>query len=138
MKRRDFIKSTGTIAAAAPFMNFGAGAVNNKKMLILGFDGMDPMVVYDMMNRGELPNLKKLAQRGFFSMMRTTIPPQSPVAWGSFITGSDPGAYGIFDFVHRDPETYFPETLKFSPTVPAELSTLEISSESPPPPPPLL
>lgn len=121
MKRREFIKSTGTIAAAAPFMNFGAGAVNNKKMLVLGFDGMDPMVVYNMMIKGELPNLKKLAQRGVFSMMRTTIPPQSPVAWGSFITGADPGVYGIFDFVHRDPETYFPET-SGTETLPAGLN----------------
>ncbi len=41
-------------------------------------------------------------------MMRSTIPPQSPVAWGSFISGADPGVFGIFDFVHRDPETYIP------------------------------
>ncbi len=110
MKRRDFIKSTGTVLAAAPFMNFGAGINRGKRLLVLGFDGMDPKVVYKMIKRGELPNLKKLAQRGVFSMMRTTIPPQSPVAWGSFITGADPGVYGIYDFVHRDPKTYLPKT----------------------------
>ncbi len=121
MKRRDFIKTTGTIAAASPFMNFGAGIDNSKRMIVLGFDGMDPMIAYDMIQRGELPNLKKLAQSGVFSMMRTTIPPQSPVAWGSFITGSDPGAYGLFDFVHRDPETYFPMT-SGAETIPASLN----------------
>ncbi len=121
MKRRDFIKSTGTIVAASPFMNFGAGIKNNKKMLVLGFDGMDPMIAYDMIQRGELPNLKRLAQSGVFSMMRTTIPPQSPVAWGSFITGADPGKYGLFDFVHRDPETYFPIT-SGAETIPASLN----------------
>ena len=35
-------------------------------------------------------------------------PPQSPVAWSNFITGMDPGGHGIFDFIHRDPKTYFP------------------------------
>ncbi len=110
MKRREFIKNTGTVLATAPFMNFGAGINRGKRLLVLGFDGMDPKVVYSMMQRGELPNLKKLAQKGVFSMMRTTIPPQSPVAWGSFITGADPGVYGIYDFVHRDPDTYLPKT----------------------------
>ncbi len=121
MKRRDFIKSTGTVVAASPFMNFGAGIKNNKRMLVLGFDGMDPLIAYDMMKRGELPNLKKLAQSGVFAMMRTTIPPQSPVAWGSFITGADPGKYGLYDFVHRDPETYFPMT-SGAETIPASLN----------------
>jgi hypothetical protein len=36
----------------------------------------------------------------------TSTPPQSPVAWSNFITGLDPGGHGIFDFIHRDPETY--------------------------------
>ncbi len=121
MKRRDFIKSAGTVVAASPFMNFGAGIKNNKRMIVLGFDGMDPLITYEMMKRGELPNLKRLAQSGTFSMMRTTIPPQSPVAWGSFITGSDPGTYGLFDFVHRDPETYFPIT-SGAETIPASLN----------------
>ena len=40
--------------------------------------------------------------------MRSTIPPQSPVAWGSFISGADPGVFGIFDFLHRNPENYTP------------------------------
>jgi predicted AlkP superfamily phosphohydrolase/phosphomutase len=41
-------------------------------------------------------------------MMRSSIPPQSPVAWGSFISGADPGVFGIFDFLHRNPENYNP------------------------------
>ncbi len=108
MKRRDFIKSGGVLAAAAPMMNFGAGAPLGKKMLVLGFDGMDPGIVNRLMQRGELPNMQRLGERGTFTMMRSTIPPQSPVAWGSFITGADPGVFGIFDFLHRDPETYIP------------------------------
>ena len=52
--------------------------------------------------------MQRLGERGTFTMMRSTIPPQSPVAWGSFITGADPGVFGIFDFLHRDPETYIP------------------------------
>lgn len=108
MKRREFIKNSSLLLAAAPFMNFGAGRALGKKMLILGFDGMDPGMVRRLMTAGQLPNMQKLAARGTFTMMRTTIPPQSPVAWGSFISGGDPGVFGIYDFLHRDPKTYMP------------------------------
>ena len=36
------------------------------------------------------------------------MPPLSPVAWATFTTGMNPGGHGIFDFVHRDPETMVP------------------------------
>lgn len=53
----------------------------------------------------DLPNLQRLRARGSYSHLETTDPPQSPVAWSTFITGLDPGEHGIFDFVHRDPVT---------------------------------
>ena len=105
MERREFIKNSGILLAASPFMNF-AGTMNGKKMIILGVDGMDPGITHRLMQQGKLPNMQKLAQKGAFTMMRTTIPPQSPVAWGSFATGADPGVYGVFDFVHRNPANY--------------------------------
>lgn len=122
MKRREFIKNTGLLAAASmagPFLNFAASPASLGKMIVLGFDGMDPVIVRRLMQKGELPNMQKLAQMGTFTMMQSTIPPQSPVAWGSFITGSDPGVHGIFDFLTRDPKTYIP---KFSQadTIPAD------------------
>jgi predicted AlkP superfamily phosphohydrolase/phosphomutase len=117
MKRREFIKYTGAAVAAAPFMNF-AGTPETR-MIVLGFDGMDPGTVNRLMQQGQLPNMQKLASQGVFTMMRTSIPPQSPVAWGSFITGADPGKYGIYDFLHRDPKTYFPK-FSMTDTLPAE------------------
>jgi predicted AlkP superfamily phosphohydrolase/phosphomutase len=108
MKRRDFIKGTGAALAVSPFMNFAKDRPLAEKMLVLGFDGMDPGIVNRLMGQGQLPNMQRLSERGVFTMMRSTCPPQSPVAWGSFISGADPGVFGIFDFLHRDPETYTP------------------------------
>jgi predicted AlkP superfamily phosphohydrolase/phosphomutase len=108
MKRRDFIRNSTAALAAAPFMNFAKETPLGKKMLVLGFDGMDPGIVNRLMGQGQLPNMQRLAEQGVFTMMRTTCPPQSPVAWGSFISGADPGVFGIFDFLHRDPATYTP------------------------------
>ncbi len=95
--------------AAAPYMNFAAPASSLERMVVLGFDGMDPGVVQRLIGEGKLPNMAKVAQQGTFTMMRTVAPPQSPVAWGSFITGSDPGTHGIYDFLHRDPNSYIPK-----------------------------
>ncbi len=72
-------------------------------MIVLGVDGMDPGFVERHWNA--LPNLAVLRRQGGFRRLATTIPPQSPVAWSTFITGMDPGGHGVFDFVHRDPAT---------------------------------
>jgi hypothetical protein len=37
-----------------------------------------------------LPHLDALRRKGTFSRLQTTTPPQSPVAWSTFITGLDP------------------------------------------------
>ena len=77
-----------------------------KRMIVLGVDGMDPAFVEAHFDT--LPNLHRLRQQGAFRRLATTIPPQSPVAWSSVITGMDPGGTGIFDFLDRDPKTYEP------------------------------
>ena len=77
-----------------------------KKLIVLGFDGLDARLAQQMLDEGRLPNFAKLAQRGGFKPLRTSTPPQSPVAWSSIITGTNPGEHGIFDFIHREAETY--------------------------------
>ena len=77
-----------------------------KKVIVLGIDGMDPVFLEEHWN--DLPNLDHLRRTGSFQRLATTIPPQSPVAWSTFMTGLDPGGHGIFDFVLRDPKTLNP------------------------------
>lgn len=77
-----------------------------KKVIILGFDGMDPNILQKGWESGRFPNLKKLADSGYFSPLQTVVPPQSPVAWASFITGENPSKHGIYDFIERDPLNY--------------------------------
>ncbi len=67
---------------------------------------MDPQFVRE--HWSDLPNLDRLRHEGDFKPLGTTTPPQSPVAWSTFITGMDPEGHGLYDFVHRDPATYLP------------------------------
>lgn len=71
------------------------------RMLVIGMDGLDPKLVQKLMDEGKLPNFARLSRRGVFTRLGTAMPPQSPVAWSSFISGADPGAHQIFDFIHR-------------------------------------
>jgi predicted AlkP superfamily phosphohydrolase/phosphomutase len=80
-----------------------------RNVVVLGIDGMDPQLLEKFVAKGRMPNFKRLMETGSYAPLGTSIPPQSPVAWSNFITGMDPGGHGIFDFMHRDPETYLPE-----------------------------
>ena len=77
-------------------------------IFVLGVDGMDPVVLQRLMDEGKMPTFAKLAAEGSFQALGTANPPQSPVAWSTFVTGMNPGGHGVFDFVHRDPKTYMP------------------------------
>lgn len=91
------------VAIAVVALSGGCGRTAGKRVIVLGVDGMDPGFVER--HWSDLPNLSRLRERGGLERLATTTPPQSPVAWSSFITGSDPAQDGIFDFVHRDPAT---------------------------------
>lgn len=116
INRREFIKlgiSAGSLLALGNARGkvtkvFGK-ADTSKKALILGLDGMDPHLLKIWMSEGKLPAFSRLASQGDFRYLRTSTPPQSPVAWSNFITGMNPGGHAIFDFIHRDPKTYIPE-----------------------------
>lgn len=72
-------------------------------MIVLGMDGLDPVLLRRFMDDGKLPNFSALAQRGTFMPLETAMPPQSPVAWSNFISGARPDTHMIWDFIHRDP-----------------------------------
>ena len=96
------------LAAVFYACSASAGANAPARMVILGVDGMDPKLLGQYMKEGVVPNLSRLASTGGFMPLATSNPPQSPVAWSTFITGTDPGSHGIFDFLHLDRENLTP------------------------------
>jgi predicted AlkP superfamily phosphohydrolase/phosphomutase len=80
-----------------------------QKLIIIGFDGMDPDLVRQFMDAGHLPTLKRLADQGGLYPLGTTHSPESPTAWASFATGVNAGKHNIYDFLVRDTNTYFPD-----------------------------
>jgi predicted AlkP superfamily phosphohydrolase/phosphomutase len=80
-----------------------------KRVVIMGFDGMDPELTERFIQEGKLPNLARLRENGTFHTLATTTPPISPVAWSSFLTGVNPGKHNIYDFLTPDRQRYLPE-----------------------------
>lgn len=78
------------------------------RVILLGIDGLDPNILEMLMDAGDLPSFSSIREAGTYRRLTTTNPAQSPVAWSSIATGSNPGCHGIFDFIARKPENYLP------------------------------
>jgi len=112
------VKSTSRVISAIVLLAVSAGIFScapsnagrhrNHRVIVLGIDGMDPQLLRRFMREGKMPNFTRLAAQGDFRELKTSIPPQSPVAWSNLITGMNAGGHGIFDFIHRDPKTMSP------------------------------
>ena len=109
MTRRAIVSVLVILLSAVAAQNCGhRSGAGGPRVIVLGFDGLDYDLTRQLVAAGRLPAFARLAANGTFASLATTIPPQSPVAWSTFITGLDPGGHGIFDFIHRDPATMTP------------------------------
>ncbi len=80
-----------------------------QKLVVLGFDGLDPDLVAKLMDEGKLPNMRKIASAGAMRRLETTPSPESAAAWASFATGVNAGKHSIYDELVRDQKTYVPD-----------------------------
>ncbi|MFB6227488.1 MAG: alkaline phosphatase family protein [Halobacteriales archaeon] len=71
------------------------------KVVVLGFDGMDPGLLDELVAEGRLPTFERLREDDVYSPIDSTVIPMSPAAWSSFLTGTNPGKHGIYDFITR-------------------------------------
>lgn len=71
------------------------------KVVVLGFDGMDPAFLQQAKSRRDLSAFDRLDGTGVYSTIDSTVIPISPAAWSSVLTGTNPGKHGIYDFVTR-------------------------------------
>ncbi len=76
------------------------------KVLCIGLDGATFDLIKPFIAQGKLPTFKKLMDSGAFSELRSTVPPVTASAWSSFMTGKNPGAHGLFDFMQRRANSY--------------------------------
>jgi predicted AlkP superfamily phosphohydrolase/phosphomutase len=90
----------GSLAKPAPAP--AADAATHPRCVVLGFDGVDRRLLAEYLAAGHLSHLAALAKEGGFEALLSEIPPESPVAWASLLTGVNPGRHRIHDFVAAD------------------------------------
>lgn len=76
------------------------------KLFVIGLDGATFDLIHPFIARGYLPTLHSLISRGASAPLTSTVPPVTASAWTSFMTGKNPGAHGLFDFMQRRPGSY--------------------------------
>jgi predicted AlkP superfamily phosphohydrolase/phosphomutase len=70
--------------------------------LLIGLDGATFTVLDPYIERGVMPFLGELSSRGTRAVLRSIMPPLTPPAWTSLVTGKHPGQHGIFDFFQKE------------------------------------
>jgi predicted AlkP superfamily phosphohydrolase/phosphomutase len=76
------------------------------KIVIIGLDSATWDLIRPWAAEGLLPNLSKLIENGVSGELESAIPPLTPPAWTSFMTGKNPGKHGIFYFLEPQPGSY--------------------------------
>ena len=78
------------------------------KILIVCWDGATFDIINPMLKAGKMPTLSKLMENGSYGRLQSTIPPITAPAWGTLLTGMNPGKHGVFWFkeLQRDENSF--------------------------------
>lgn len=79
---------------------------SKQKVFVIGLDGATFEIIKPLLDKGKLPNIKKIMKTGSYGYLESTMPPVTPCAWTSSVTGKQPSKHGLFDFrlIDKDPE----------------------------------
>lgn len=68
------------------------------RVVLLGLDGATFDLLDRYADRGLMPGWARMRREGASGVLRSTVPPTTPPAWSSCVTGRNPGGHGVFDF----------------------------------------
>ena len=70
--------------------------------ILIGIDGATFSILDPLMDEGVMPFLERFIASGVRAELLSVIPPLTPPAWTSLITGRSPGHHGVFDFFLKE------------------------------------
>ncbi len=77
-----------------------------KKLFILGLDGASFELITLFSEQGIIPNMSKMIKQGYFSCLKSTVPPHTAPGWVSSLCGVNPGQHGIYQFWDTQAKSY--------------------------------
>ncbi len=69
------------------------------RAVVIGLDGAAWHLLDPLIEKGVMPRLAQIKERGAAGRLRSTIPTYTPPAWTSAATGVNPGRHGIYGFL---------------------------------------
>src|SRR5918992_1055774 len=69
------------------------------KAVVIGLDGAAWHLLDPLIEKGVMPRLGAIKERGAAGRLLSTIPTYTPPAWTSAATGVNPGRHGIYGFI---------------------------------------
>ena len=82
------------------------------RTVLIGLDGATFSILDPLMAEGVMPFLRRFTASGVRAELRSVVPPLTPPAWTSLMTGRTPGYHGVFDFFQ--PESAESRYLRFA------------------------
>ena len=79
--------------------------------VVIGLDGSAWQLLDPLLEDGTMPRLAALRKRGASGILTSTIPPVTPPAWTSAVTGVNPGRHGIHGFHRGNAQHEHPEMM---------------------------
>ena len=76
------------------------------RLMVIGWDSSDLDLMLPWIERGYMPNLKKLMDTGSWGKIRSVYPPVTASAWSTIVTGKNAGKHGIYEFMQFKPRSY--------------------------------
>lgn len=76
------------------------------KVIILGLDGATFKDIIPWVEKGYLPNFKKVMDNGSHAVLESTIPSYTIPAWPSMVTGCNPAKHGLYGFFKENRKDY--------------------------------
>lgn len=83
-----------------------------KKLLLIGWDAADWQMIQPLVDKGEMPRLKSLMDKGVIGNISTLQPPLSPMLWTSIATGKRAYDHGILGFAEFNSEKQSVEPIR--------------------------
>jgi len=82
---------------------FAGNQPRHGRLIVLGLDALDWKLVDELVDRGLMPNVGRLMDRGAHAILHVPPPLISPVVWTTLATGVPPEVHGVLDFLEADP-----------------------------------
>jgi len=96
------------LLAAGAFLFASCGRVETeaepieRRVVILGIDGLEWDIMGPLLESGRLPNFARLINEGAWGELRSLKFLESPMIWTSIATGKTPGKHGVTGFTTKE------------------------------------